>query len=414
MLKKYFPYIFLFFIIASISYVEANKPKPVDWTPSFSNSDKIPYGTYVLFDRINDLFPNEKIELVKTPIYNQINKRAERRSENESKDGSYVFINDVFSISELDANLLFEYVEEGNNVFISAMDFDLTSIGDTFKLRTEQRYFITEANQDDPNDPLESEPGNNFVHPDLATPFGYPSRGRYVDTYFSSYDSTAALVLGVDKSDKANFIKMPYGKGDFYFTSSPYVFTNYNMLHVSGMEYASKVISHLEPGPVYWDEYYKSGRKETTTSLRYFLSHEALKWMTYLIVLGSLIFVIFEGKRKQRVIPILESKDNSSIEFVEAISDLYLSKNNHRDLAEKKIKYFYEYLRTNLNIREIKHGKELINQISSKTGIAEKEVDRLLLIIRNINEKPTIFDTELILLNRRIDEFYQEAETITK
>lgn len=406
MLRKYFPYLFLFIMLGSIVFVEVNKPKPVNWTPSFSNSDKIPYGTYILFDRIKDLFPGEEVNTVKVPIYNQLTDRVE---ELEDAGTQYVFINNDFVLSELDAELLFEFVEDGNGVFVSALNFDLSSIGDTFELDTDRSYYFSEMGKSD-----SIELGNNFVHPDLATEEGFPSKGRYVDTYFTRFDSSQVKILGVNKEQKANFIKIKYGLGEFYLNTTPYALTNYNMLHAKSMEYASKLISHLEPGKVYWDEYYKSGKKEATTSLRYFLSHYPLKWMIYLIVAGSVIFLLFEGKRKQRIIPILEERNNSSIEFVEAMSDLYLSKNNHKDLAEKKIKYFYEYLRTKLNIREIVHGEELVRQIAIKTGISQEDLKRLFLIIRNIDQKPAIYDTELILLNKRIDEFYSEAETISK
>ena len=36
---------------------EVYKPKPVDWTQTFSNKDKIPYGTYVLYSMMENLFP---------------------------------------------------------------------------------------------------------------------------------------------------------------------------------------------------------------------------------------------------------------------------------------------------------------------------------------------------------------------
>ena len=38
-----------------------NKPKPVDWTESFSRKDKIPFGTFVLYERLGDIFPGSKI-----------------------------------------------------------------------------------------------------------------------------------------------------------------------------------------------------------------------------------------------------------------------------------------------------------------------------------------------------------------
>ncbi|UOQ65229.1 hypothetical protein [Hymenobacter volaticus] len=54
--------------------VEYYRPKPLDWTPTFQNKDKIPYGTYVLYDLLPDIMGVEKREVrtIRVPIYNQI------------------------------------------------------------------------------------------------------------------------------------------------------------------------------------------------------------------------------------------------------------------------------------------------------------------------------------------------------
>ena len=41
---------FLLLLIGFAVYLDAIKPKPVDWTPSYDLRDKIPFGLYV-FDK---------------------------------------------------------------------------------------------------------------------------------------------------------------------------------------------------------------------------------------------------------------------------------------------------------------------------------------------------------------------------
>lgn len=392
-------------MVFAISWIEYQKPKPIDWTPSFSLSDKIPFGTFILFERIQDLFPEDEIVVAKQPIYNQL------VDFEEDEKYSYIFVNEEFQISELDARYLFQFVEAGNDVLISASRFDFSNTWDTLKLETESEYFFTSFNNQDEK---EDSKGNNFTNPELETENGYLPKKSYQISAFSSFDTLNTEIYGVNPFDKFNFIKMKYGEGNFYLNTTPYVFTNYNMLDTDNSEYVSKVLSHIEPSSVILDDYYKQGRKTTDSQLRYFLNNIALKWLIYLAAFGSLVFIIFEGKRKQRIIPILEKNENSSIEFVETISDLYLSKGNHRDLADKKIAYFYDYLRNKLRFRDIKHSSEFYKQLSNKTGIEEEKIDKLFLLIRNINQKPMIYDSELVVLNRRIDEFYEMLETIPK
>jgi len=52
--------------------LEYNRPKPLDWTPSYINKDKIPYGTYALFDQLPRLLGTDSIEAVRRPVYSQL------------------------------------------------------------------------------------------------------------------------------------------------------------------------------------------------------------------------------------------------------------------------------------------------------------------------------------------------------
>ena len=51
---------------------EYNRPKPLNWTPTFANKDKIPYGTYALYDQLPRLLGTDSIEVVRLPVYSQL------------------------------------------------------------------------------------------------------------------------------------------------------------------------------------------------------------------------------------------------------------------------------------------------------------------------------------------------------
>jgi hypothetical protein len=44
-------------------------PEPTDWNPSYSKNDKIPFGSYILFDLMEDIF---RIEKLKQQIFHSI------------------------------------------------------------------------------------------------------------------------------------------------------------------------------------------------------------------------------------------------------------------------------------------------------------------------------------------------------
>jgi hypothetical protein len=59
-------------LFAGYVALEYNRPKPLDWSPTYANKDKIPYGTYVLFDQLPRLLGTDSIEAVRMPVYSQL------------------------------------------------------------------------------------------------------------------------------------------------------------------------------------------------------------------------------------------------------------------------------------------------------------------------------------------------------
>ena len=62
----------LMLLFAGYVALEYHRPKPPDWTPTYANKDKIPYGTYVLYDQLPRLLGTDSVEVVRLPVYNQL------------------------------------------------------------------------------------------------------------------------------------------------------------------------------------------------------------------------------------------------------------------------------------------------------------------------------------------------------
>src|SRR5205085_7557129 len=132
-------------------------------------------------------------------------------------------------------------------------------------------------------------------------------------------------------------------KGNFYLCSTPVFFSNIQLLTLCNNDFAYKALSYLPINDIIWDEYQKQGAEGEDSLLRAVLAHESLKW-AYYIALGSVVlFIIFEAKRRQRIIPIIEPLANSTLEFTRTLGNLYLSKGDHKNIAAKKIQYFLGY-----------------------------------------------------------------------
>jgi hypothetical protein len=147
---------------------------------------------------------------------------------------------------------------------------------------------------------------------------------------------------------------------------------------------------------------------EATTPLRFILSNEPLRWAYYLAILSILLFMIFEAKRKQRIIPIIKPLANTTLEFISTIANLYLQKKDYKNIAEKKIVYFLDSIKTNYLLDLFHPSESLINALARKSGNEEEKVVALFKQIESIQNKTSITESELLTLSTSIEKFNRQ------
>ncbi|HNP23304.1 MAG TPA: hypothetical protein PKM63_04320 [Panacibacter sp.] len=162
---------------------------------------------------------------------------------------------------------------------------------------------------------------------------------------------------------------------------------------------------------IYWDEYYKSGREGAETPLRFFLSKTPLKWALYLTIIVLLLYVFFEMKRKQRPIPVIELLKNSTLEFVETVSGVYLSRHDNNSIASKKIQFWFDRIRNRYYLSTNDTGEYFVLQLQKKSGVSKKLIDTILHNIKRADAQPAVTDDLLMKLCTDIDEFYRLSKT---
>lgn len=399
--KKDWKYIVLFAgAIVLLIVSELLTPKPIDWTRSYAKADKRPYGNYILFNSLDDIFGEHEVYV------NQVTTYEAQQAGLWDNYRSILYINDNFEPSDLETEMLMDWVSEGNQVFIAARSFSGT-FADTFNLEMSLQGYRQPFGGEEGVE-LENA-GLNFVHPDLSTEEDFLYKRGTTNYYFDEYSDSITTVLGQDTDDYINYIQVKHGLGNFYLHSNPLVFTNYNLLLNNNYDYAARALSYLPEGPVIWDEYYKLGRAGAETPLRFILSQPALKWAWFL-ALGTLVgYVFFNMKRKQRIIPVLEPPNNSTLEFVETIGRLYYQNKDHHDLAKKKILYFKEYIRAHFFIAIYHWNQKEMELLAAKSGQPLERIEKLVNRIERILHASSISEADLIQLNTAIDRFKEDT-----
>lgn len=391
--KKTKIYLGLFsLLLISIIYMESVKPKPINWFPSYVGKHKIPYGTYVLNNELKNIFSTTKIDEIKIPPYVFL--------QDSTKQGTYIFIDDAINFGEDEFNKLLQFVKRGNDVFISTHGVQIDTLG------LETKGIFSTA--------IEQTPFFKLMNRNLSSKeFNFDR--KFHNTSFVKIDTTSTIVLGktgyINQNEKRvaegiNFIKQPYGKGNLYLHTFPEAFTNYFILKSSNNQYTASVLSYLDDSkPIFLDAYYKTGKSRITSPMHYLLSSKSLKWAYYIALIGILFFVIFEGKRKQRYIPIITPLKNQTLAFTRTIANMYYEKSEHKNIAEHKISYLLEYIRTKLHVPTVTINDQFYTYVASRSSIDKEKVISLFNYIDQVHLKNTITKEELIKLNTLIEEF---------
>ena len=120
--------------------------------------------------------------------------------------------------------------------------------------------------------------------------------------------------------------------------------------------------------------------------------------------------MIFKGKRKQRIIPIIQPPQNMSLEFARTLGRLYFNSGNNRDIALKKFSYFCDYLRSKFYLKNISGDEEFCKHLAERSGVNIDTVKNIFKYANSIKNKANTFDEDLIFFNSMIEEFYNKTK----
>jgi hypothetical protein len=265
-----------------------------------------------------------------------------------------------------------------------------------------------------PEDAVADQMGVNFTNPRIAARRNYVCRRGTGNVRFASFGKKGAAVLGVNERKGANFIRIRHGKGAFYLSTIPFAYSNFTMLTQNDAEYVSKSLSYLPVQRTFWDEHYKSALAAPTSPLRYVLSREPLTWAYYAGMAFLILFILFRARRRQRVIPVIAPLKNATLDFVATVGRLYFQQGDHKNIAEKKILYFYEYLNSQFQVDALHRGHDFMERVAAGTGAPPELVRRFFNAEDSIRKSEKISDSQLAGLNEIVEEFKRVTHAVSK
>lgn len=437
---------------------EAEKNQPVNWDISYDNTDKSPYGTFLFYELLKKKYSDEKkrIKVIDDDFRKELGDTVNKKPE------IYFLISNSMKLNKDEKSALKSFVENGNYAFISIEEFPETFkeiIQETHYIETSRMgktkinfypekirnkkgyyeffYYVDNEKQSWSWNSFKKKSGADYYTDDESGISGvYDSDpGIYEeDLYYNEplpnenelfYSDLISYEFNSDSNDV--FIRVEYGRGYFYFHSVPLSFTNLSLLKEKNVEHMERVLACLPDAQPLWDKYgqmdftmylEKFGTSESdggfdrpkTSPLQFILSKQALKW-AYYTLLGTLLFyILFQIKRKQKVIPAVARNENSSLDFIDTVSKLYLQQYKHKNLLRHKYRILLNFIRERYYLSTAKPDQQFISMVAKKSQMEEDRISKLFSTFESIEKSGNVSDDMLIAVHQQVEYFYKNCK----
>jgi hypothetical protein len=412
-----------------ISYFLFSPPQKKDETEQTEAKPKkeqkkrmSPYSTYILYRLMEDYELTASMNII-----TEINhKTLPENTENEFPN-LLIYINEDAYFDSYERDQILQFVSAGNYVFFAAEYLDK---------KIAQTYFDTE-------EPFYYESEDflavNYYHPDFKqkqyhTLRPYPSSWNIPKTKYSwnlfkddafLFYVSPKFISHTDHEELVCFY-VASGRGGYMFHSVPLAFSNLNMTSESGVSYAERIFSHFPKSNIYWfngknkfsplanakpiKQNPEAAFVKRRSQLQYILDSPFLAWAFYITLAGILLYLLFQSKRRQRVIPPAEQVENTTKSFVESVSHLYYQQGRHNELLKHKEKQFMHFIKQRYHMSSAKPDEAFYQKLATKSGVDESEVKNIFTTLFKGMYNPALTANELLNIHQKIESFYKNCK----
>lgn len=437
----------------------------VNWNQDYKTTSKEPYNNYMVFN----LLKNYKTDKEFVSIENLLTEKlAEEEIKNATKPISYVFVGDSPYLLDDEIDSLMKFVAKGNTAFFAANRipdtlFQLLNLKNSsydnysydslittnfnssilqnqppfkfnFRKKNESKgnywYYFKEEHLEEAEAKKIGEQYKKLGYFNTLTElnetgaYSEENNEEYVDENEQDENYTTQSNQNEEEyvttqTKYIHFIRVKYKKGYVYIHKNPVLFTNYYLIQQDGKKYIERTFSHLPEGDILWDErshHYKQTkgkyqkRANRPSPLSYILSQESLAWAYYTLLISAFLFVVFRGKRMQRIMPILRKEENTSLEFTKTVGQLYYLQQDHKRLSQLKIRLFFDFIRTKYHMNTQHIDDDFRKKLSERSGINRELIDLLLSDIQKVNGQHEVSEWLLRKIHIQIQEFYTNCK----
>jgi hypothetical protein len=406
-LKKSIAYIVVVLIIILISVVVLVQKhnRQFDERVVLTRQGKMPYGVFLTYQSLPSFFTNATVE---------VNKKSPTEWWNEDtvkqKGQLFFLISQQFNPTKYELKRLADFAQNGNNVFICTPVMNRAAVN-FFNLNEYNGY----NGFDDRTGYYQDTGVEELINPPFNTRQQYFDEGLHFVSYFNNIDTSFFTILGRNKSNDVDFVKINAGAGAIYLHSDPFCFANYFLLYKNNKQYLQQVASLFpaNTNKIIWDEYYiyKSNdySYKAPSPFRILFNYPAFKWALLTLLILLLLYVSLNVKRLQRIIPAKIKPANASLDFAKTVGRLYYDKGDHTNLATKMTVYLLDHIRNKYYIATTDLNDQFKQSIMAKTGYNEEKVNELVSAINYVQQGNAVNEAQLANMYTIYSAFYKHT-----
>lgn len=313
----------------------------------------------------------------------------------------YINIGYQMYLPENKSNELIEFIEKGNSALLIS---DYVESYDT--LLNDDEYYMRHV-----TDSLNQV---TFIDTDsLICNFKYYYKDTKKATESTNFLFTSELEQDSNYLSLAMidtmivFQKKDIGEGTLYRYASPYHFSNIASLQDDFRLFYNHIFQRFNVEHIIIDRPSLADRIEgeaDNSLIKYILNQPSLKWAYYLTILLALLYIIFRGKRKQKIIPLQKKNENTSLEYVDTLSQLFLAQKQNVKLIDHMENQFYHKVQKRYFID--KNNSNFIELLHRKSKIDKKDIQKITATFKQASDGYAFSDNQLHRLFDNLNQLY--------
>ena len=214
------------------------------------------------------------------------------------------------------------------------------------------------------------------------------------------------------------FVDLPYGEGRLLLHTAPIMLTNAYLADPVGRPYVEAITTYLptDLDTIHFDTERRASAqliallnqppaedndgesRDSESVLRELLARGPLRAAWFMLLAASLTFVLLGARRRQRAVPVIQPRRNTTLDYLGSVSRLYLSRPDNRRMAEKELAMFEAYCLRKLGLRPLQDEADLQKLLAVK-GVDRGRVESLQRYASSVRgRKPLSNDSYIQLL----------------